>query len=85
MVSNSLIYNKEELRYEIDFDDLERKLKHERARLMLLCNPHNPAWYGAADARRTDTRGGSFADKYGVRVVSGRVHRELTLDRCCVL
>ena len=38
-VSNSLIYNKEELRYEIDFDDLERKLAHERARLMLICNP----------------------------------------------
>ena len=41
-VSNALIYNKEKLRYEIDFDDLDKKLSHERARLLLLCNPHNP-------------------------------------------
>ena len=35
-VSNALIYNKVAMRYEIDFDDLDRKLSHERARLFLL-------------------------------------------------
>ena len=77
MVSNSLIYNKEELRYEIDFDDLKRKLKHERARLMLLCNPHNPG--GRVWTRDELTRVAELCHKYGVRVVSDEIHCELTL------
>lgn len=77
MVSNSLIYNKEELRYEIDFDDLERKLKHERARLMLLCNPHNPG--GRVWTRDELTCVAELCRKYGVRVVSDEIHCELTL------
>lgn len=77
-VSNSLIYNKEELRYEIDFDDLERKLKHERARLMLLCNPHNPG--GRVWTRDELTRVAELCRKYGVRVVSDEIHCELTLN-----
>ena len=77
MVSNSLIYNKEELRYEIDFDDLERKLKHERARLMLLCNPHNPG--GRVWTRDELTRVAELCRKYGVRVVSDEIHCELAL------
>lgn len=77
MVSNSLIYNKEELRYEIDFDDLERKLKHERARLMLLCNPHNPG--GRVWTRDELTSVAELCRKYGVRVVSDEIHCELTL------
>lgn len=76
-VSNSLIYNKEELRYDIDFDDLERKLAHERARLMLLCNPHNPG--GRVWTRDELTRVAELCHKYGVRVVSDEIHCELTL------
>ena len=77
MVSNSLIYNKEELRYDIDFDDLERKLAHERARLMLICNPHNPG--GRVWTRDELTRVAELCRKYGVRVVSDEIHCELTL------
>lgn len=76
-VSNSLIYNKEELRYEIDFDDLERKLAHERARLMLICNPHNPG--GRVWTRDELTRVAELCHKYGVRIVSDEIHCELTL------
>lgn len=76
-VSNSLIYNKEKLRYEIDFDDLERKLAHERARLMLICNPHNPG--GRVWTRDELTRVAELCRKYGVRVVSDEIHCELTL------
>lgn len=76
-VSNSLIYNKEKLRYEIDFDNLERKLAHERARLMLICNPHNPG--GRVWTRDELTRVAELCHKYGVRVVSDEIHCELTL------
>ena len=76
-VSNSLIYNKEKLRYEIDFDDLDRKLSHERARLMLLCNPHNPG--GRVWSRAELTRIAELCKKHGVRVISDEIHCELTL------
>ena len=41
-VSNPLTYDKTTQSYRMDLDDLDRKLAHERAKLMLLCNPHNP-------------------------------------------
>lgn len=77
MVSNSLSYNKETLRYEIDFDDLDRKLSHERARLFLLCNPHNPG--GRVWSREELMRVAELCRKHGVRVVSDEIHCELTL------
>ncbi|WP_172202062.1 MalY/PatB family protein [Campylobacter sp. RM16188] len=40
IADNKLIYNSQE--YEIDFIDLENKLKDPLTRIMLLCNPHNP-------------------------------------------
>ena len=76
-VSNALIYNKEKLRYEIDFDDLDKKLSHERARLLLLCNPHNPG--GRVWTRSELTRVAELCRKHGVRVVSDEIHCELTL------
>ncbi len=76
-VSNALIYNKVAMRYEIDFDDLDRKLSHECARLLLLCNPHNPG--GRVWTRSELTRVAELCRKHGVRVVSDEIHCELTL------
>ena len=39
--SNRLINN--EGKYSIDFEDLEEKAKDPKAKLMILCNPHNPS------------------------------------------
>ena len=36
-------------RYEIDFDDMERKIKENNVKMLILCNPHNPVgrvWTG---------------------------------------
>ena len=30
-------------KYQIDFDDLEKKLKDPRTKLFFMSNPHNPA------------------------------------------
>ena len=77
-LSNSpLIYNKALLRYEIDFHDLEQRLSHERARLLLLCNPHNPG--GRVWSRDELERVAVLCKKHGVRVVSDEIHCELTL------
>ena len=77
MVSNSLIYNKEELRYEIDFDDLERKLKHERARLMLLCNPHNPVGRVWREEELRDLL--DVCRRNGVYVIADEIHHDLIM------
>ena len=76
-VSSPLIYNKEERRYTMDFDDLERRLSHERARLMLLCNPHNPG--GRVWTRDELARLAEMCLRHGVRIVSDEIHCELTL------
>ena len=41
LVASPLIY--EGRTYRMDFDDLERKAADERVKILLLCNPHNPA------------------------------------------
>lgn len=38
--ANKLIYR--DGRYTIDFDDLEAKTANPKAKILLLCNPHNP-------------------------------------------
>lgn len=76
-VSNALLYNEAERRYEMNFDDLEQKLSHERARLLLLCNPHNPG--GRVWTRSELTRLAEMCKRHGVRIVSDEIHCELTL------
>ncbi len=63
--------------YEMDFDDLERKASHPDVRLLLLCNPHNPA--GRAWRFDELVRVAEICRRHGVRVVSDEIHCELTM------
>ena len=63
-------------RYSIDFDDLERKAADPRAKVLLLCNPHNPA--GRVWTREELTRIGDICLRSGVFVISDEIHCELT-------
>lgn len=76
-VSNPLTYDKPTQSYRMDLDDLDRKLAHERARLMLLCNPHNPG--GRVWTRKELIAVASLCVKHGVQLVSDEIHGELTL------
>ncbi len=60
--------------YEIDFEDLERKASDEKARIMLLCNPHNPA--GRVWTREDLTRIGEICLRHGLTVISDEIHCE---------
>ena len=40
LVNNALIY--EDYAYRIDFDDLEKKAKDPKNKMLILCSPHNP-------------------------------------------
>ncbi len=73
MVANPLIYRNGA--YSIDFDDLEKKAADPRVKLLLLCNPHNPA--GRVWTRQELTRIGEICLKNDVFVVADEIHCEL--------
>ena len=76
-VSNPLVYDGNTRSYRMDLDDLSRKLSHPRARLMLLCNPHNPG--GRVWTPEELTAVATLCEQHGVRLISDEIHGELTL------
>lgn len=68
-----LIY--ENGRYSMDFDDLEKKAQDPKAKLLLLCNPHNPA--GRVWTREELARVNEICMRHGVMVISDEIHCEL--------
>ena len=73
IVSNPLVYK--ENTYVIDYEDLERKVADEKVKILLLCNPHNPA--GRVWSKEELTRIGEICIRHGVWVVSDEIHCEL--------
>ncbi len=67
-------------RYEIDFEDLERKLALPQTSLFILCNPHNPI--GRIWDRETLKRIGELCLKHHVLVLSDEIHCDLTDPGC---
>lgn len=61
--------------YEMDFEDLEKKVADPAAKVMLLCNPHNPTGrvWTADELRRL----GDICLSHGVVVVSDEIHSEI--------
>lgn len=73
LISNKLIYKKGV--YTIDFDDLEEKAKDPEAKLLLLCNPHNPV--GRAWTKDELIKIGEVCLRNNVIVVSDEIHCDL--------
>lgn len=63
--------------YQMDFDDLEAKAADPRAKILLLCNPHNPV--GRVWTPEELTRVGEICLRHGITVLSDEIHGELTL------
>ncbi|MBP1539757.1 MAG: pyridoxal phosphate-dependent aminotransferase [Prevotella sp.] len=63
--------------YEMDFDDLERKTSDPHVKIMLLCNPHNPA--GRVWTREELSRLNEVCVRNNVIVVSDEIHCELVM------
>ena len=61
--------------FTIDYDDLERKAANPKVKVMLLCNPHNPA--GRVWRREELIRIGEICIRHGVTVISDEIHCEL--------
>ena len=76
IVNNSLIKRGDS--YDIDFDDLDRKLSDNKVPLMLLCNPHNPA--GRVWSRKELKRIAEICRRHDVTVISDEIHCEFVFD-----
>ena len=63
--------------YSFDFDALERACADPKARVLLLCNPHNPA--GRVWKAEELERVGEIARRHGVVVVSDEIHCEIVM------
>ena len=63
-------------RYQMDFDDLEEKMRQPDNRLLVLCNAHNPvARVWTEDELRQVAR---LSRKYGIIVLSDEIFGEMT-------
>lgn len=73
VVDNPLRYDN--CRYSMDYEDLENKAKDPKTKLLLLCNPHNPA--GRVWNPEELERLNSICLRNDVMVVSDEIHCEL--------
>lgn len=73
IISNPLLLKSG--RYQMDFDDLERKAADPRAKMLYLCNPHNPV--GRVWTAQELHRLGGICLRHGVLVVSDEMHGDL--------
>ncbi|QEE15601.1 MalY/PatB family protein [Promethearchaeum syntrophicum] len=61
--------------YEMDFEDLKEKIKDPRAKILILCNPHNPisrVW-----KREELEKIGNICVKNNILVISDEIHCDL--------
>ncbi len=72
-LENPLIY--ENGSYRIDFEDLQKKAEDPRAKVMILCNPHNPA--GRVWSKEELEHIGEICLKNNIAVVADEIHCEL--------
>jgi cysteine-S-conjugate beta-lyase len=60
-----------------DYDDLERRLVADGARIWILCHPHNPL--GRVFEREELERIAEIAERHDLVVISDEIHADLTL------
>lgn len=76
IVENNLILDSDG-RYTMDYEDLELKASDPHTKLLLLCNPHNPA--GRVWTRDELSRLNNICMRHGVTVISDEIHCELVM------
>lgn len=62
-------------RYRMDFEDLRRKAKESKAKMLILCSPHNPV--GRVWERGELEEVARVAQEYDLIVVSDEIHADL--------
>ena len=72
-LSSPLVFKND--RYEIDFEDFEKKVKDPKTTLFLLCSPHNPT--GRVWSEEELRRMGELCFANGVRIVADEIHHDI--------
>lgn len=62
--------------YEVDFGDFEKKIRENKVKIFLLCNPHNPV--GRVFKEWELRKMGDICKQYQVLVVSDEIHSDFT-------
>lgn len=75
LVRNPLILDGD--RYIMDFEDLERKARDPRTKILLFCSPHNPV--GRVWTREELGRVGDICLRNGVFIISDEIHFDLVM------
>ena len=75
VIDNPLLFDGNH--YRMDLDGLERILSHTDAKVLVLCNPHNPV--GIVWDREALRKIASLCRQKGVIVISDEIHCDLTL------
>ncbi|MBO7387841.1 MAG: pyridoxal phosphate-dependent aminotransferase [Lachnospiraceae bacterium] len=76
VVRNSLVLKGD--RYEIDFDDFEKKIKDNDVKLFILCSPHNPV--GRVWSEEELRKLGEICIRNNVIVVSDEIHADFVFE-----
>lgn len=76
IVESHLLYH--DNTYTIDYEDLEAKCADPKAKIFILCNPHNPA--GRVWTREELTKMGEICLKHNVFVIADEIHCELVFN-----
>ncbi len=62
-------------KYQMDFEDLERKAADPKNKIMIVCNPHNPV--GRVWTRAELLRLGEICNRHNVLVISDEIHGDI--------
>lgn len=76
LINNELKYT--DGRYEIDFEDFERKIVEHHVKMFILCSPHNPV--GRVWTKEELIRLGDICNRYHVIVVVDEIHCDFTYE-----
>ena len=77
-VVSSNLYQGEDNRYHIDFQDFEKKIVEENVKLFFLCNPHNPV--GRVWSREEIKRVLDICRTHGVYIIADEIHQDLVIQ-----
>ncbi len=61
--------------YEMDYDDLDKKLSAPEVKVMILCNPHNPV--GRVWRKEEIEKLVSIANRHDVTIISDEIHSDI--------
>lgn len=76
-----MVYNEHKLvdgRFEIDFDDLEKKLADPKVKILFICNPQNPT--GRCYTRDELVKMGKMCLKHHVMIGVDEIHADIVYD-----